>query len=515
MKNVLLLSIFCLPAVLFAFAGGDGSVGNPYQIQTPADLTAVNNNLTAHYILVSDINMVANSSLKAIIAPDTGSSSDYTFSGTPFSGTFDGNGHKISNLALGTVASSANDYIGLFGKLNGASVTNLVLDNFSVKGNHYTAVLAGYSNAASISDCAIIDSDLNAKTGSTYVGLLTGIEADCTISGCSVSDGLLTVTDCSYCSFMAGYALRGTILNCSAEGTAYLGNSTDEFGAIVGYVYNSSLILCKAVSVITAGESCWYIGGVAGQADYANVGACMAAGRINADDGSMYLGGLVGYIYYGSYNSCFANTYIQTNYQCQSIGGFAGKIAYGPVNNSYCVGGINTDYLSDDIGGFTGQLFSSDISHSYSSVAIVYDQYTSSIGGFTAEVLGSSTVDQCFWDTQVSGLASSTTGTGASTVQMKDDTLFLNAGWDFIEEEANGLDDYWYMRNFVYPRLDWQPQPGDINANGLIDSEDAILMAAQWLEDVDDFETFAADIDMSGFVDYVDLSVLANNRSAL
>ena len=52
----------------FGFAGGDGSEGNPWQISTKTDLEAVNNDLSAHYILVNDIDLTGTSPYaKAVI----------------------------------------------------------------------------------------------------------------------------------------------------------------------------------------------------------------------------------------------------------------------------------------------------------------------------------------------------------------------------------------------------------------------------------------------------------------
>ena len=38
-----------------AFQGGDGSAGNPYQIGNVSDLQDMNTDLTAHYVLINDI----------------------------------------------------------------------------------------------------------------------------------------------------------------------------------------------------------------------------------------------------------------------------------------------------------------------------------------------------------------------------------------------------------------------------------------------------------------------------
>jgi hypothetical protein len=61
-------------------------------------------------------------------------------SASPFSGTFNGGGHVISNL---TINRPNGDYQGLFGFINGGKVQNLGLDKASIKGRNVVGGLAG------------------------------------------------------------------------------------------------------------------------------------------------------------------------------------------------------------------------------------------------------------------------------------------------------------------------------------------------------------------------------------
>jgi len=137
--------IFCLFSSLFAYSGGSGTAGNPYQIATKADLLALAAN-TADYgkcfIMTANVNMQGRVFTQAIIAGQ----------GTAFTGTFDGNGHKITGFI---VNGGSNSYLGLFGQINpGGSVKNLGLENFVVvSGNQYVGGLVGYNSGNSISYC--------------------------------------------------------------------------------------------------------------------------------------------------------------------------------------------------------------------------------------------------------------------------------------------------------------------------------------------------------------------------
>jgi hypothetical protein len=62
-----------------------------------------------------------------------------------------------------------------------------------------------------------------------------------------------------------------------------------------------------------------------------------------------------------------------------------------------------------------------------------------------------------FWDTQTSGQATSAAGTGKTTAEMQMASTFLDAGWDFVGETANGTEDLWWiLEGKDYPRLWWE-----------------------------------------------------------
>ena len=74
---------------------------------------------------------------------------------TPFKGTFDGNGHTISNLSQNTWALDNGYYygdlgLGLFGKVEDATVKNVNVDNASISGE---SALCGVVAGAAYGDC--------------------------------------------------------------------------------------------------------------------------------------------------------------------------------------------------------------------------------------------------------------------------------------------------------------------------------------------------------------------------
>jgi hypothetical protein len=66
-------------------------------------------------------------------------------------------------------------------------------------------------------------------------------------------------------------------------------------------------------------------------------------------------------------------------------------------------------------------------------------------------------VTASFWDTQTSGQITGVWGTGKTTVEMQTAKTFLDAGWDFVGETANGTNDIWWiLEGRDYPHLWWE-----------------------------------------------------------
>ena len=80
--------------------------------------------MAGHYILTKDID------LKDVAFPGIGSER------APFTGTFDGDGHTISNLSISL---DGEDNVGMFRVIKGATIKNLRLDNVTVSGASVSA----------------------------------------------------------------------------------------------------------------------------------------------------------------------------------------------------------------------------------------------------------------------------------------------------------------------------------------------------------------------------------------
>jgi hypothetical protein len=66
-------------------------------------------------------------------------------------------------------------------------------------------------------------------------------------------------------------------------------------------------------------------------------------------------------------------------------------------------------------------------------------------------------ITSSFWDINASDQEQSAGGTGRHTSEMQTASTFLEAGWDFVDETANGTKDIWWIdEGNDYPRLWWE-----------------------------------------------------------
>ena len=118
-----------------------GGVAAQEEISDAAELQDVQDDLDGDYVLTGDIDMAGVSGFEPI-----GDRNDRTADrgGTPFTGTFDGNGYTISNL---TIDRPNENYVGLFGAVgSGGTVENIGIENVTVTGDGWVGSLVGYNN---------------------------------------------------------------------------------------------------------------------------------------------------------------------------------------------------------------------------------------------------------------------------------------------------------------------------------------------------------------------------------
>jgi hypothetical protein len=105
-----------------AFSGlGNGTINDPYQITNVTQLQEMENNLTANYILMNDID--ASSINFDPIGNDV----------NQFTGNFFGNNYIINDLKI---ILKQGGYYGLFGYINDSTIINVSINNIDIYGDH-------------------------------------------------------------------------------------------------------------------------------------------------------------------------------------------------------------------------------------------------------------------------------------------------------------------------------------------------------------------------------------------
>lgn len=274
----------------FAYSGGDGSTANPYQIADVNDfmqLSATSTDWSKAFIMTADIVLDPNNNpahvfTQSPIAPNTSTTLD--FQGTQFTGSFDGNGHTISNLKINA---SSKHYIGLFGYVGtGGQLKNLGVRNANIQGSYYVGGLVGVNISGTVSSCYATGT----ASGTSFVGGLVGDNASGTITSCYAT-GAVNGTG-KYVGGLVGYSTSGTITSCSATGAV---NASSYAGGLVGDTYHDTITSCTATGAVNGTGS--HVGGLVGRNYRCKVIHSFSTGK---PTGTSSVGGLCGSKYTGT-----------------------------------------------------------------------------------------------------------------------------------------------------------------------------------------------------------------------
>jgi len=92
---------------------------------------------------------------------------------------------------------------------------------------------------------------------------------------------------------------------------------------------------------------------------------------------------------------------------------------------------------------------------------------------------------------------------------MQKQITFTDAGWDFVNETANGPNDIWTINDsFGYPKFIWER----VNLVGWyeVDFGDYATLTSEWMSDCPR-QCNRCDIVEDGHIDFTDFAVIANN----
>ncbi len=393
-----------LAAGVSAFAGGDGSSGNPYQITNCDELQDINNSLGAYYILINDIDCSDTSGWN--------SGAGFVPIGTPsstFTGTFDGQDHKITGLFINRPSTS---YVGLF-RMNSNTIKNVGLVNVNINGDFIVGGLAGQNYYATIENSYTTGNvtgghySVGGLVGSNDVGaIITNSHATGSVTGKGLVGGLV------------GSISDGTITNSYATGSV---TGEWELGGLVGFI--------NSLGTITNSY---------------------ATGSVTANSlGLNYVGGLVGDNWFGTITNSYATGSVTGDY---IVGGLVGEHS-GPITNSYSTGSVTGKGI---VGGLVGSIYYGTITNSYSTGSVTGG---APVGGLVGSIYWES-ITNSYWDTETSGQSTSNGGTGKTTAEMKTQSTYGGI-WDFVN--------IWAIE-VSYPYLQWQII--DADNDGILDDVD-------------------------------------------
>ena len=348
------------------FESGDGTKESPYEIKTAEQLRKFAGSLSdsvdysGKYIeLSSDID-ISDAEWTPI------GDSDFAFNGS-----FDGKGHKVSGMTIGSADKAKaletdKNYIGFFSVLG----TNAVVKDFEL-----TDVLVNVSYGASVyagGIAGVMDSDAKGYNGAV-------------VDGCTVK-GSITVTAETGNNFVGGisaYVYKGAIINCKtdvdASCTVKTGGSFGETGGIAALV-NRGLV-----------ANCYTLGDVYGSGNREDEGMavisslvavnagylanCYGAGSHVTDDYSIYTGALSGWITgIGHTYDCYYNSEAQMK---------IGSTIVDPVAD---VGTRVSSGVSDDGMVYTGGVVSGNEAYNAKNYKDIADKLNANFEAFPVEI---------------------------------------------------------------------------------------------------------------------------------
>ncbi|MGB4761876.1 MAG: choice-of-anchor U domain-containing protein, partial [Candidatus Saccharimonas sp.] len=376
------------------YPGGTGSALSPYQITDCARLQGMDQNLSAHYVLTADVDC----------SETTGWNGGAGFkpigNSPPFTGTLNGAGHAIDALHIIRADDDPNTngysldtdefYVGLFGRTQGAEISNLNITDSKVKGYAYVGGIIGSMDGGSL-------------TNSTFnIGVA---QNDC-------DPGL-----CVWARFgfsgggLVGRLESGTVSNSRTAGPVK--GSGSVIGGLVGEMTGGTLEDSSSSSDTDGGS---FIGGAIGQmtggtATRVHVSGSVDTNTLEGFKDGRYGGGFVGALEGGVITESYAtgNVFVEV----ESGGGFAGVLfsnSNNAIRDSYATGNVSSS-SGYYMGGFVGKMYEGIITRAYASGSVTGD---STVGGFAGLTYNSPTISDSFAVGEVSSVSAPSAGFIAS-----------------------------------------------------------------------------------------------------
>lgn len=328
---------------------------------------------------------------------------------TVFSGSFNGLGNAISNLAINDPTENA--YVGLFAEATtGSLIANVRLVNENVQGGsgssgssstEFIGGLVGYASGGSIANSFTG----GAVTGGDYsaVGGLIGVSGSAVThsgSAAAVSDGSL-----GGAGGLVGGPLAGSITDSYATGNV---SGSGFVGGLAGFMSVVPITRSWASGTVAGEDNETYAGGLVGINDSGFIDRSAAFGAVTCQ---FACGGLVGIEgFNGGQSPRISQSFATGNVtSTEGAGGLVGLNSIGEISNSYATGAAS----GQQAGGLVGQNVNYGgyhaVSNSYSTGAVTASEYA---GGLLGGDEFTSTIKHAYWDMTTSGITDRSEGAG-------------------------------------------------------------------------------------------------------
>lgn len=402
-------------------------------IYTPAQLYNVSSNLGYYYIVMNDLDLSDYSS-------GTGWS-PIGVDGTPFTGTFDGNGYTISNL---TINNPDADYQGLFGTVTNATIRNTHIAGCNITAKNYVGGLAGNIDCSNGSTCTIsnctVTGKVTSETVTTGIGFIGGFagrinnDGSIAISHCITTVDVKVTTTSTGSYNIGGFAGRyasnedpdSSIDYCMASGNVEVNTENPvEAGKVIrvgGFIGMDALDYANNYGKITnciASGRVYYngpggcnVGGFVGLSETgAELSGCSSSGDVVIDQGYVdgtYAGGFTGFSHRNNkITGCSASGNVTGP---RSIGGFAGLIGLNSgviMENCHATGNVTGTFAEAMVGGFVGICNTNTTIRKCYATGNVSGKYAGGFSGYTGNTHNTETrvltIINCYSTGHVSG----------------------------------------------------------------------------------------------------------------
>lgn len=240
-----------------------------------------------------------------------------------FAGTFDGQGHTISDLSITTLPSGAVR-TGLFGTTYGG-----VVKDFTIKGS----ITLSTGNSGTNSG---IGGAIGATKNRTAV---SGVTSYVNISNTS-ANALVHVGG------VVGELYSSTAKQCLYFGSINLQNASDSIGGVVGYINNSEIGYCANLGTVKTATAGAYVGGVLGYLNNPSgkIHNCYNYGSVK-NGGGNYCGAIIGWLRGGTASNLTDNYYLTGSASSAFGAGSITTTATAPAKNKSAFAGGEVCYL--------------------------------------------------------------------------------------------------------------------------------------------------------------------------